>query len=343
MTRRVAVTGIGVVAPGGIGAPAFWDLLTAGRTATRGITLFDPAGFRSRIAAECDFDPRGAGLTPEQVERARTATSSSPWSPPREAVRDAGLDLGAGGPLADRASRSARAVGGTTRLEHDYVAVSDRGAALGRRPPARPAPHLHRAFSPEHARLEVAEQVRRARARCRRVSTGCTSGLDAVGYAFQLHRGGPGRHRHRRRVGLADLADHGGLLRRRSRRPRRNNDDPEHASRPFDADRDGFVMGEGGAVLVLEELEHARRRGAHIYCEVARLRHPRQRLPHDRADRRTAWRWPRPSTRRSTRPGSTPDRHRLRQRARLGHQAERPARDRGGQAVAWARTPTRSR
>ncbi|MET8495778.1 beta-ketoacyl synthase N-terminal-like domain-containing protein, partial [Streptomyces cellulosae] len=57
MTRRVAVTGIGVVAPGGIGATAFWDLLSAGRTATRGITLFDPAGLRSRIAAECDFDP----------------------------------------------------------------------------------------------------------------------------------------------------------------------------------------------------------------------------------------------------------------------------------------------
>lgn len=57
MTRRVAVTGIGVVAPGGTGATAFWDLLANGRTATRGITLFDPVGLRSRIAAECDFDP----------------------------------------------------------------------------------------------------------------------------------------------------------------------------------------------------------------------------------------------------------------------------------------------
>jgi hypothetical protein len=57
VTRRVAVTGIGVVAPGGTGATAFWDLLAGGRTATRGITLFDPAGLRSRIAAECDFDP----------------------------------------------------------------------------------------------------------------------------------------------------------------------------------------------------------------------------------------------------------------------------------------------
>lgn len=69
MTRRVGVTGVGVVAPGGIGAPAFWDLLANGRTATRGITLFDPAGFRSRIAAECDFDPAAHGLDVDQVAR----------------------------------------------------------------------------------------------------------------------------------------------------------------------------------------------------------------------------------------------------------------------------------
>lgn len=69
MTRRVAVTGLGIVAPGGIGARAFWDLLAAGRTATRGITFFDPAGLRSRIAAECDFDPAAHGLDPEQVAR----------------------------------------------------------------------------------------------------------------------------------------------------------------------------------------------------------------------------------------------------------------------------------
>ncbi|MFE2756806.1 beta-ketoacyl synthase N-terminal-like domain-containing protein, partial [Actinosynnema sp. NPDC059335] len=62
MTRRVAVTGLGVVAPGGIGVKPFWGLLTSGRTATRPIGLFDARGFRSRIAAECDFDPDAAGL-----------------------------------------------------------------------------------------------------------------------------------------------------------------------------------------------------------------------------------------------------------------------------------------
>ncbi|MFD4940027.1 beta-ketoacyl synthase N-terminal-like domain-containing protein, partial [Streptomyces virginiae] len=67
--RRVAVTGIGVVAPGGTGTKAFWERITSGRPATRGITAFDPAPFRSRIAAECDFDPLAGGLTEADTER----------------------------------------------------------------------------------------------------------------------------------------------------------------------------------------------------------------------------------------------------------------------------------
>ena len=67
--RRSAVTGVGVVAPGGVTRAAFWELLTSGRTATRGITLFDPSGFRSQVAAECDFDPVEAGLDEQETER----------------------------------------------------------------------------------------------------------------------------------------------------------------------------------------------------------------------------------------------------------------------------------
>ena len=75
MSRRAVITGIGVVAPGGIGTTAFWELLTAGRTATRTISLFDPARFRSRIAAEVDFDPRAAGLGAQEVRRMDRALS----------------------------------------------------------------------------------------------------------------------------------------------------------------------------------------------------------------------------------------------------------------------------
>ena len=99
------------------------------------------------------------------------------------------------------------------------------------------------------------------------VSTGCTSGLDAVGYAFHTIEEG------RADVCIAGASDSpispitvACFDAIKATSP--NNDDPAHASRPFDANRDGFVMGEGGAVLVLEELEHARARGAHVYCEI---------------------------------------------------------------------------
>ncbi|SDO06232.1 beta-ketoacyl-[acyl-carrier-protein] synthase family protein [Actinacidiphila guanduensis] len=263
MSRRVAVTGLGVVAPGGTGVPAFWDLLTSGRTATRGISLFDPAGFRSRIAAECDFDPAAAGITGEQAERSDRYVQFA-LAAAREAVRDSGLETAAEDPWRLGVTLGS-AVGGTTRLEHDYVEVSARGSRWDV-DPAKAGPHLHRAFQPSALASEVAEDLG-VRGPVQTVSTGCTSGLDAVGHAF-----------HAIQDGKADLMVAGAAdspispitvacfdaIKATSTR----NDDPEHASRPFDADRDGFVLGEGSAVLLLEEWEHARRRGARIHCEL---------------------------------------------------------------------------
>ncbi|MER7815397.1 beta-ketoacyl-[acyl-carrier-protein] synthase family protein [Streptomyces sp. NPDC096153] len=263
MTRRVAVTGVGIVAPGGVGIPAFWDLLANGRTATRGITLFDPTGFRSRIAAECDFDPEEHGLGPEEVQRADRYVQFAMVAA-REALRDAGLDPEKEDPWRIGVSLGT-AVGGTTRLEHDYVKVS----SSGRRwdvDPSEAEPHLHRAFSPSALASEVAEQTG-AHGPVQTVSTGCTSGLDAIGYAFHAIEEG------RVDVCIAGASDSpispitvACFDAIKATSP--NNDDPAHASRPFDARRDGFVMGEGGAVLVLEELEHARARGATVYCEI---------------------------------------------------------------------------
>jgi minimal PKS ketosynthase (KS/KS alpha) len=252
-----------VVAPGGIGIPAFWDLLTAGRTATRGITLFDPTGFRSRIAAECDFDPAAHGLTPEQVRRDDRYVQFAMVAAD-EAIADAGLDLAAENPWRIAVSLGT-AVGGTTRLEHDYAMVSAGGARwdVDHR---RAEPQLHRAFAPSTLASTVAERVG-AHGPVQTVSTGCTSGLDAIGYGFQAVEEG------RADICVAGASDSPispitvacfDAIKATSER----NDDPEHASRPFDAHRDGFVLGEGGAVLVLEELEHARRRGARIYGEV---------------------------------------------------------------------------
>ncbi len=261
MTRRVAVTGLGVVAPGGVGVKAFWELMTSGRTATRPITLFPAQGFRSRIAAECDFDPREAGLLSAEIDRMdryvqfAVVAAHEAWAQAQVEVADpwrVGVCMGS-------------AVGGTTLLEHDYVATSGTGerwlvdADLA-------SPFLHRALSPASLAAEVADAVG-AGGPVRTVSTGCTAGLDAVGHAARLIEEG------RADVVVAGAAESPispitvacfDAIRATSAR----NDDPEHAARPFDRDRDGFVLGEGAAVLVLEDWEHARRRGALVLAEV---------------------------------------------------------------------------
>jgi minimal PKS ketosynthase (KS/KS alpha) len=264
MTRRVAVTGLGVVAPGGIGVASFWELLTSGRTATREISLFDAEPFRSRIAAECDFDALASGLDPETVQRCDRYVQFALVAA-AEALRDAGIDTSWQDPWRIGVSLGS-AVGATTRLEHDYLAVSERGSRWAVDADAA-GPHLHRAFSPSTLASEVAEFLQ-ARGPVQTVSTGCTSGLDAVGHAFESIT-----------EGKADIIAAGAsespispitvacfdAIKATSTR----NDDPAHASRPFDADRDGFVLGEGAAVLLLEEREHALARGARIYCEIS--------------------------------------------------------------------------
>ncbi|GAA4627569.1 beta-ketoacyl-[acyl-carrier-protein] synthase family protein [Actinoallomurus vinaceus] len=262
--RRAAITGIGVVAPGGVGTKAFWALLTEGMTATRTISLFDPAGFRSRIAAECDFDPAAEGLSAEQIERTDRCAQFAVVCA-REAIEDSELDLAAVDPGRIGVSVGS-AVGNTITLEREYVVVSD----SGRRwvvDPDKASPHLYRALIPSTIATEVAWECG-AEGPASVISTGCTSGLDAVAHGAQLIE-----------EGTADVVIAGATDAPISpitvacfdaiKATSPNNDDPEHASRPFDANRDGFVLGEGAAVFVLEDAEAARRRGAHVYCEIA--------------------------------------------------------------------------
>jgi minimal PKS ketosynthase (KS/KS alpha) len=261
--RRTAVTGVGVVAPGGTTRDAFWDSITAGRTATRKISFFDPSGFRSHIAAEADFDPLEAGLT-EHERRRMDRYVQFAVSAAIQAVADSGLDF----ETVDRervGSSLGSAVGGTMILEDGYVGVSNRGQDW-LVDPSYAIPFLYEGLVPSSLSSEVALRFG-AQGPSVVVSTGCTSGIDAIGYGHQLIQDDEAD------IVLAGAAESGispismacfDPIKATSRR----NDDPEHASRPFDRDRDGFVMGEGGAVLVLEELESAIARGAHIYCEV---------------------------------------------------------------------------
>jgi minimal PKS ketosynthase (KS/KS alpha) len=260
--RRVVVTGIGVVAPGGASREAFWELITSGRTATRRITFFDPSGFKSQIAAECDFDPASAGLEPDEVERMDRYVQFA-VAAGAEAMADSGLD-GAADP--DRIGVTlGSAVGGTTALEAGYVAVSDHGREWLVDPDAAP-PWAYLALVPSTLAAEVAVRFG-AHGPAVVVSTGCTSGIDAVGYGHQLIQDGEAD------VVIAGAAESGiSPISMACFDPigatSTQNDDPARASRPFDRRRDGFVMGEGAAVLILEELEHARRRAARAYCEI---------------------------------------------------------------------------
>ncbi len=264
MTRRVVITGIGVVAPGGVGTKEYWSLLTSGRTATRAVSLFDASSFRSRIAAEVDFDPAAHGLGHQEIRRMDRAAQFAVVSA-REAVADSGIDLSALDPFRTGVTIGS-AVGATMSLDTEYAVVSDGGASwLVDHTYA--VPHLFDQFVPSSFASEVAWTVG-AQGPAGVVSTGCTSGLDAVGHAVELIR-----------EGSADIMVAGATEAPispisvacfdaiKATSPR--NDDPEHASRPFDRTRNGFVLGEGAAVFVLEELESARRRGAHIYAEVA--------------------------------------------------------------------------
>ncbi|MET9255000.1 beta-ketoacyl-[acyl-carrier-protein] synthase family protein [Streptomyces sp. NPDC003717] len=260
MNRSVAVTGIGVVAPGGIGKKAFWDLMTSGRTATRTISFFDPARFRSQVAAEVDFDPQRWGLGPREVRRMDRAAQFAVVAT-RECLADSGLDFAGLDPHRTGVSVGS-AVGGTTSLEREYLVLSDSGRTW-EVDSAYTSPHLFDAFVPSSLAAEVAREAG-AEGPATVVSTGCTSGLDSVGHARDLIA-----------EGTADLMIAGAADTPispiavscfdaiKATTPR--NDDPEHASRPFDRTRNGFVLAEGAAMFVLEELEHARARGAHVY------------------------------------------------------------------------------
>jgi minimal PKS ketosynthase (KS/KS alpha) len=260
----VVITGLGVVAPGGIGVKAFWQLITSGRTATRPITAFDAAAFRSRIAAEVDFDPVQAELSHREIRRLDRAVQFALVAT-RETLADSGLEPGRLDHTRVGVSLGS-AVGCTCALESEYLVLSDTGREwiLDH---GYASPHLYDQYMPGSMAMELAWEVN-AQGPVTVVSAGCTSGLDAIGHAADLIR-----------EGTVDVMLAGGTeapispitvacfdaLKATSPR----NDDAAHALRPFDRTRNGFVLGEGAAMLVLESEEHARARDAKIYAEVA--------------------------------------------------------------------------
>jgi 3-oxoacyl-[acyl-carrier-protein] synthase II len=255
---RVVITGLGVVTPIGLGAQEFWTGLKEGRNGIARITLFDPSEFRSQMAAEVKaFDPKdwidekAVGRMDRFVHFAMAASAM--------AIGDAGLDryefdgdnagviIGSG-------------IGGANTIEEGHALLNSRG------------PKSIGPFFVSKALINMAACMVSIRFGLRgplsAPSVACSTGSNAIGDAFRILQRGDAD------IMLAGGSEasvsplpFGGFCATRSMSSR--NDQVEKASRPFDKHRDGFVMGEGSGIVVLERLEHALHRGARIYAEMA--------------------------------------------------------------------------
>jgi 3-oxoacyl-[acyl-carrier-protein] synthase II len=256
-TRRVAITGLGMVTPLGTGTEQSWKGLIEGRSAIRRITHFDPDGIPCQIAAEVgDFEIDRFIEYKEQKKMDRFIHFG--LAAATLAMEDSGLKITESN--ADKVGVSVGAgIGGLSSIEHCAKVLNEKG---------------HRRVSPFFIPMTIinlaAGQISirfGAKGPNSALATACATGTHSIGDSFKIIQRGDadamitgGAEAVISPLGIAGFAAMKALSTR--------NDVPDKASRPFDRDRDGFVMGEGGGVLILEELEHALNRGARIYAEV---------------------------------------------------------------------------
>jgi 3-oxoacyl-[acyl-carrier-protein] synthase II len=255
--RRVVISGVGLVSPLGVGTGATWDALLAGKSGIGPITRFDASPFPTRIAGEVEgFDP-GLYMDKKDVKKSDTFIHFA-LAAAKFAMDDSGLEID------DRNAERVgvivgSGIGGLPLIERMHNVLLEKG-------PDRVSPFFIPGLIVNLAAGQVSIAYG-ARGPNTAPATACTTGLHAVGDAYRQVQ-----------WGLADAMIAGGsesvmsplalggfcAMRALSTR----NDEPEKASRPWDRDRDGFVISEGAGIVILEELEAARRRGAPIYCEV---------------------------------------------------------------------------
>jgi 3-oxoacyl-[acyl-carrier-protein] synthase II len=257
--RRVVVTGMGAVTPVGLDVGSTWSAVREGKSGAGPITLFDATGYRTTIAAEAaDFNPADH-FTPQELRRLDRFSEFFIVAA-RQAIADAGLDFQNDEEAAARAGVMVGAgFGGMSSFIDEINTLSSRG-------PDRVSPTgVPRIIPNMAAGLVSIEHNLTGPVSC--VVTACSASANAIGDAAEIIRRGAadvmvagGAEATILDFGIATFAQARALTSR--------NHDPEGASRPFDADRDGFLMGEGGGVLLLESLEHARARGAEPLAEV---------------------------------------------------------------------------
>jgi 3-oxoacyl-[acyl-carrier-protein] synthase II len=253
------ITGIGAITPIGSGVADLWAGVLRGQSAIRPLTRFDPSPFRSKLAAEIDagvFDP-AAHLEPRRLRRLDRFSQLSVVSS-LQAVADAGLTPGS--PVMNLAGcYVGTALGGVAFGEMQHRAFLDQGT---RAVSPGLALSVFGGAGPTNVAMELG-----LHGPSLANSNSCASGAIAIGEAFRLIRAGQSTLMLAGGVEapLAPLTFGSfALIKAMST----SDGDPCHASRPFDSERDGFVMGEGAAMLVLESLDHASQRGAHVYAEL---------------------------------------------------------------------------
>ena len=258
MKKRVVITGLGIISPVGNSVASFWDSLKAGKGGVGPITSFDASAFDSRIAAEVkNFDPTQHGISLKEIKRTAKFVQYA-VAAAKQAVESSGLVL-------DKEDRDrigvviGSGIGSLHTIEEEHKILLSRG-------PSRLSPFLIPMLIVNEASGLVAI-VHGLRGPNSCVATACASGSHAIGEAYRMIL-----------YGDADVMITGGTeacivptavggfcaLKALSTR----NDAPDKASRPFDRDRDGFVMGEGSGLVVLETLEHAQKRNANIIAEI---------------------------------------------------------------------------
>jgi 3-oxoacyl-[acyl-carrier-protein] synthase II len=249
---------LGVVSPLGNELAAFWDNLLAGKCGVEKITAFDVSQFDTQIAAEVkNFDPIPAFPSPKEVRRTDRFSQFGVYGG-WQALKDSGLDL-------DRVNRDevgvffGSGIGGLRTVEEQHTVLMQRG-------PGRLSPFMIPMLILNMA-SGLFSMFYKLRGPNFATCSACATSSHAIGEAWRTLKMGDAQ------VIFAGGAEAtivpigiGGFCAMKAMS--RRNDDPQHASRPFDKERDGFVMGEGAGVLVLEDLEHAKKRGARIYCEI---------------------------------------------------------------------------
>ncbi|GAU70907.1 putative 3-oxoacyl-[acyl-carrier-protein] synthase II [Streptomyces sp. NBRC 110611] len=259
--RTVVVTGIGATTPLGGDSASTWEALLAGRSGVSALTQDWAAELPVRIAAQAAVDP--TEVLPRPLARKLDRSAQFALLAAREAWADAGFTAKAGEDPTVVPERLgaviASGIGGVTTLLSQYDNLREKGAR-------RVSPHTVPMLMPNSPSANVGLELC-ARAGVHTPVSACASGSEAIGYAIEMIRSG-----------RADVVVAGGTEAAIHPLPiaafgnmmamTKNNDDPQGASRPFDVDRNGFVLGEGAGVVVLESAEHAAKRGAKVYAEA---------------------------------------------------------------------------